>query len=94
MLIAAFGPKMAELAGTIGDGMCVQAGTRFLELVSIARAARAQAGRDPRTFLIVATLGTVPEQTHEWAELDVDRLVVYVGPPFEVGIRQLAAKTR
>jgi alkanesulfonate monooxygenase SsuD/methylene tetrahydromethanopterin reductase-like flavin-dependent oxidoreductase (luciferase family) len=91
LLIAAFGPKMAELAGTIGDGICVRAATRLPELATIAREAHAQVGRDPRRFLIAASLGSVPEQTQQWAELDVDRLVVYVGPPFEVGIRQLAA---
>jgi alkanesulfonate monooxygenase SsuD/methylene tetrahydromethanopterin reductase-like flavin-dependent oxidoreductase (luciferase family) len=91
LLIAAFGPKMAELAGTIGDGICVRAATSLPELSTIAREAHAQVGRDPRTFLIAASLGSVPEQIQQWAELDVDRLVVYVKPPFEVGIRQLAA---
>jgi alkanesulfonate monooxygenase SsuD/methylene tetrahydromethanopterin reductase-like flavin-dependent oxidoreductase (luciferase family) len=90
ILIAAFGPKMAELAGRIGDGICVQANARLPELAAVAREAHSEAGRDPREFVLVATLGSVPEQTRRWAELDVDRLIVYVAPPFTEGIRQLA----
>jgi alkanesulfonate monooxygenase SsuD/methylene tetrahydromethanopterin reductase-like flavin-dependent oxidoreductase (luciferase family) len=91
ILIAAFGPKMAELAGRIGDGICVQANARLPELVAVARDAHSAAGRDPRQFLLAATLGSAPEQTQEWAELDVDRLIVYVAPPFAEGIRRLAS---
>jgi alkanesulfonate monooxygenase SsuD/methylene tetrahydromethanopterin reductase-like flavin-dependent oxidoreductase (luciferase family) len=90
ILIAAFGPKMAELAGRVGDGICVQANARLPELAAVAREAHSEAGRDPRKFLLVATLGSVPDQTRQWAELDVDRLIVYVPPPFAEGIRQLA----
>ncbi len=90
ILIAAFGPKMAELAGRIGDGVCVQANARLPELAAVAREAHSEAGRDPREFLLVATLGSVPVQTRQWAELEVDRLIVYVAPPFTEGIRQLA----
>jgi alkanesulfonate monooxygenase SsuD/methylene tetrahydromethanopterin reductase-like flavin-dependent oxidoreductase (luciferase family) len=90
ILIAAFGLKMAELAGRVGDGICVQANARLPELAAVARQAHSEAGRDPRQFLLVATLGSVPDQTRQWAELDVDRLIVYVPPPFAEGIRQLA----
>ena len=92
ILIAAFGPKMAELAGRIGDGVCVQANARLPELAAIARAAHSKAGSDPRKFLLVATLGSVPEHTRQWIELDVDRLIVYVAPSFTEGIRQLAGR--
>jgi alkanesulfonate monooxygenase SsuD/methylene tetrahydromethanopterin reductase-like flavin-dependent oxidoreductase (luciferase family) len=94
ILIAAFGPKMAELAGRIGDGICVQAGAGLPKLATIAREAHAQAGRDPHQFLIAASLGSVPEQTRQWAELDVDRLIVYVAPPFADGIRRLVAQSQ
>jgi alkanesulfonate monooxygenase SsuD/methylene tetrahydromethanopterin reductase-like flavin-dependent oxidoreductase (luciferase family) len=90
ILIAALGPKMAELAGRIGDGICVRAGAKLPELATIAREAHERAGRDPHQFLLVASLGSVPEQTRQWAELDVDRLIVYVAPPFADGIRRLA----
>jgi alkanesulfonate monooxygenase SsuD/methylene tetrahydromethanopterin reductase-like flavin-dependent oxidoreductase (luciferase family) len=82
---------MAELAGRIGDGICVQAGAGLSELATIAREAHARTGRDPHQFLLVASLGSVPEQARQWAELDVDRLIVYVAPPFADGIRRLAS---
>jgi alkanesulfonate monooxygenase SsuD/methylene tetrahydromethanopterin reductase-like flavin-dependent oxidoreductase (luciferase family) len=91
IMIAAFGPKMAELAGRVGDGICVPATVRLQELATIAREAHSRAGRDPDQFLLLATLGSVPEQTRQWAELGVDRLVVYVAPPFSDGIRRLAS---
>jgi alkanesulfonate monooxygenase SsuD/methylene tetrahydromethanopterin reductase-like flavin-dependent oxidoreductase (luciferase family) len=90
ILIAAFGPKMAELAGRIGDGICVQANAGLPELAAVAREAHSETGRDPGEFLLAATLGSVPERTRQWAELGVDRLIVYVAPPFAEGIRQLA----
>jgi alkanesulfonate monooxygenase SsuD/methylene tetrahydromethanopterin reductase-like flavin-dependent oxidoreductase (luciferase family) len=90
ILIAAFGPKMAELAGRTGDGICVQPGRGSLELASIAREAHARARRDQHQFLVVASLGSVPEETRKLTEIDVDRLIVYVAPPFADGIRRLA----
>jgi alkanesulfonate monooxygenase SsuD/methylene tetrahydromethanopterin reductase-like flavin-dependent oxidoreductase (luciferase family) len=89
VLVAAFGPKMAELAGRIGDGICLQAGARLPDLATIAREAHARTGRDPHQFLLAASLGTVPEQIRHWAELGVDRLIVYIAPPFDDGIRRL-----
>ena len=48
VVIAAFGPKMAELAGRVGDGINAPAlHPRLRELVAIARDARVDAGRDP-----------------------------------------------
>ena len=94
ILIAAFGPKMADLAGRVGDGLCAPANVALPELVAIARDAHARAGRDPQGFLVAGTLGTVPEQTRQWAEAGVDRLIVYVSPPFTKGIRRLADVAR
>ena len=49
---------------------------------------------DGETLLVAGTLGTVPEQTRQWAEAGVDRLIVYVSPPFTEGIRRLADVAR
>jgi hypothetical protein len=81
---------MAELAGRTGDGICVQLGPGSLELASIARDAHLRAGRDQHQFLVVASLGSIPEETRTWTDIDVDRLIVYVAPPFADGIRRLA----
>jgi alkanesulfonate monooxygenase SsuD/methylene tetrahydromethanopterin reductase-like flavin-dependent oxidoreductase (luciferase family) len=88
--VAAFGPKMAELAGRVGDGICVPAGLNLAELVAVARRARAQSGRDPEQFLVTVSVPSVPQRAQTWVELGVDRLIVYMAPPFEEGVERLA----
>ena len=90
IVVAAFGPKMAELAGRVGDGICVPAGSKLAELVAVARRARVQSGRDPEQFLVTVSLVSVPQRAQSWVELGVDRLIVYVAPPFEEGVERLA----
>ena len=90
VVIAAFGPKMAELAGRVGDGINAPAlHPHVHELVAIARDACAGAGRDPKRFLVTLysaldqrwTDGDSPARA-ELAALGVDRLILFVGPPF------------
>jgi alkanesulfonate monooxygenase SsuD/methylene tetrahydromethanopterin reductase-like flavin-dependent oxidoreductase (luciferase family) len=90
IVVAAFGPKMAELAGRVGDGICVPVGANLAELVAIARRARVQSGCDPEQFLVTVSLPSVPQRAQPWVELGVDRLIVYVAPPFEEGVERLA----
>jgi alkanesulfonate monooxygenase SsuD/methylene tetrahydromethanopterin reductase-like flavin-dependent oxidoreductase (luciferase family) len=90
IVVAAFGPKMAELAGRVGDGICVPAGPKLAELVAVGRRARARSGRDPERFLVTASLPSVPQRAEPWLELGVDRLIVYVAPPFDEGVEKLA----
>ena len=91
VVIAAFGPKMAELAGRVGDGINVPAlHPQLRELVATARDAYAGAGRDPNRFL-VTVYTAFDEQWFdvdsaaraELAALGVDRLILYLGPPFD-----------
>jgi alkanesulfonate monooxygenase SsuD/methylene tetrahydromethanopterin reductase-like flavin-dependent oxidoreductase (luciferase family) len=91
VVIAAFGPKMAELAGRVGDGINVLALHPHLgELVATARGACVDAGRNPARFL-VTVYSAFEEQWFdadsparaELAALGVDRLILYVGPPFD-----------
>jgi alkanesulfonate monooxygenase SsuD/methylene tetrahydromethanopterin reductase-like flavin-dependent oxidoreductase (luciferase family) len=52
-VIGALGPKMAELAGRVGDGFNTSAThPRLRELVEIARDAHARSGRDRDRFLV------------------------------------------
>ena len=90
IVVAAFGPKMAEVAGRVGDGICVPSGPKLAELVGVARSAHAQSGRDPGQFLVVVSLPSIPQRAQPWAELGVDRLIVYLAPPFEEGVERLA----
>jgi alkanesulfonate monooxygenase SsuD/methylene tetrahydromethanopterin reductase-like flavin-dependent oxidoreductase (luciferase family) len=91
IVIAAFGPKMAELAGRVGDGINAPAmHPRLRELVGIARDAFANAGRDPARFLVTVYAAfdqrwfrdDLPARA-ELAALGVDRLILYLGPPFD-----------
>jgi len=100
VVIAAFGPKMAELAGRIGDGINAPAShPRLGELVAVARDACVDAGRDSSRFLV-----TVYSEFHErWFDADsparaelaalrVDRLILYLGPPFDLARRVVTVR--
>ena len=100
IVIAAFGPKMAELAGRVGDGINTPAlHPRLHEVVAIARDGCADAGRDPDRFLV-----TVYSELHErWLDADsperaelaalgVDRLILYLGPPFDLALRGVTVR--
>jgi alkanesulfonate monooxygenase SsuD/methylene tetrahydromethanopterin reductase-like flavin-dependent oxidoreductase (luciferase family) len=91
VVIAAFGAKMAEIAGRIGDGINVPAlHPRLRELVDVASAAHADAGRDPARFLVTvysalgeSWLDADSPARAELTTLGVDRLILFVGPPFD-----------
>jgi alkanesulfonate monooxygenase SsuD/methylene tetrahydromethanopterin reductase-like flavin-dependent oxidoreductase (luciferase family) len=87
--VAGFGPKMAELAGRVGDGVCLRTGSMLIELLAVARRAHADAGRDPAQFLVTVSLPSIPARSQPWVELGVDRLIVYVAPPLKQEIARL-----
>jgi alkanesulfonate monooxygenase SsuD/methylene tetrahydromethanopterin reductase-like flavin-dependent oxidoreductase (luciferase family) len=82
VIVGGFGPKMAELAGRVGDGMNTPAGPRLGDLVGIARTAHAAAGRDPSAFIVTASARPSPRELERLGELGVDRAIVFVGPPY------------
>jgi len=85
------GPKMAEVAGRVGDGINVPAShPRLHDLLEIARDAHARAGRDPERFLVTVQAAF----DEQWLSADsparaslaptrVDRLILDVSPPFD-----------
>ena len=92
IVIGAFGPKMAELAGRAGDGINTQAGhPRLGELIDRARAAHAATARDPAGFLVTVFAGlerrwldaASPDRAR-LRDLGVDRVILLVHPPFDV----------
>jgi alkanesulfonate monooxygenase SsuD/methylene tetrahydromethanopterin reductase-like flavin-dependent oxidoreductase (luciferase family) len=92
IVIAGLGPRMAELAGSVGDGICLPVGPRLAELVSIARRACARSGRDPSQFVVAATVplaSSLLSGPQPWFEVGVDRLIVYLRRPFEEGVARL-----
>ena len=84
LVVAGFGPKMAELAGRLGDGFNSAAGHPQLpELVSIAREAHAKSGRT--TPFSVSVFGGFPVTEagrKRLAGLGVERVIALVRPPY------------
>jgi len=98
IIIGAFGPKMAELAGRLGDGINTQAWhPQLAGLLDAARSAHASAGRDPARFLVTVFAGLEsrwlderrPERSR-LRDLGVDRLVLIVSPTSARDIRDAA----
>jgi alkanesulfonate monooxygenase SsuD/methylene tetrahydromethanopterin reductase-like flavin-dependent oxidoreductase (luciferase family) len=93
VIIAAFGPKMAELAGRVGDGINTRAThPRLAELLAIACTANGGAGGDPDRFVITVFSdfdeGWLPVESAtraQLASLGVDRLVLALRAPFDRG---------
>jgi alkanesulfonate monooxygenase SsuD/methylene tetrahydromethanopterin reductase-like flavin-dependent oxidoreductase (luciferase family) len=82
IIIGGFGPKMAELAGRVGDGMNAPGGAQLPALIRVAREAHERSGRDPTDFIVTASGSSSPRQRDRLAELGVDRVVVFVRPPY------------
>jgi alkanesulfonate monooxygenase SsuD/methylene tetrahydromethanopterin reductase-like flavin-dependent oxidoreductase (luciferase family) len=82
VIVAGNGPKMAALAGRAGDGFCAPLGPRFADLVAAARAARAAAGRDPETLIVIGSTGSVPRDRDMVVGLALDRLIIAVDRPY------------
>jgi alkanesulfonate monooxygenase SsuD/methylene tetrahydromethanopterin reductase-like flavin-dependent oxidoreductase (luciferase family) len=91
VIVGGFGPKMAELAGRVGDGVNLPPGSALGRLIDIARTAHAEAGRDPDRFLIT-TSGTPTDE--RLAGLGVHRAVTMVRPPYAAAVRRLAETMR
>ena len=89
IIIGGFGPKMAELAGRMGDGINVPGGGHMGKLVEIARDAHARAGRNPAEFIVTASSG--PRGHQRLADLGVARVIIFVRPPYAAGVAQVHA---
>jgi alkanesulfonate monooxygenase SsuD/methylene tetrahydromethanopterin reductase-like flavin-dependent oxidoreductase (luciferase family) len=90
IVIAAFGPKMAALAGRAGDGVCVPVGPMTDDLVAVARAAWAHAGRASDRLLVTALLSAWSPHAPLAVGTALDRLIAYVAPPFSGELTRLA----
>jgi hypothetical protein len=90
-VIGAFGPKMAELAGRVGDGINTRAAhPRLREMIEIARDAYTRTGRDPTRFLVTffteldeRGLPVDSPARADLVALGVDRLILIVSPPYD-----------
>jgi alkanesulfonate monooxygenase SsuD/methylene tetrahydromethanopterin reductase-like flavin-dependent oxidoreductase (luciferase family) len=89
IIIGGFGPKMAELAGRVGDGINAPGGPGVGKLIEIAREAHAQSGRDPANFVVTTSTG--PRGHERLAELGVSRVIIFVRAPYVDGVAQAHA---
>jgi alkanesulfonate monooxygenase SsuD/methylene tetrahydromethanopterin reductase-like flavin-dependent oxidoreductase (luciferase family) len=93
IIIGGFGPRMAAIAGRHADGFNTQAlHPKLGDLLRAAREAHAAAGRDALRFIptVFASLerGWLRPDSparQRLAELGVERLILLVAPPFDVG---------
>ena len=97
IVVGGFGPKMAALAGGVGDGFNTQAGHPDLEhLVEVARDAHRTRGG---AFEVSAFAGLSRRwldaegaERRRLAAVGVDRLILLVSPPFDAGIIAAAGR--
>jgi alkanesulfonate monooxygenase SsuD/methylene tetrahydromethanopterin reductase-like flavin-dependent oxidoreductase (luciferase family) len=87
VVVGGFGPKMAELAGRVGDGINAPGGPSLGRLVDIARRAHAASGRDPDRF-IVTTSGSPTDE--RLAGLGVHRVITMIRSPYAAAVDRIA----
>src|SRR4051794_17746296 len=83
IVIGAFGPKTAALAGRAGDGVNVMLG--MLELLDAAREARAAAGLDPSTMLVTLNAELSARSLDAARAAGADRACCYLPAPYDLG---------
>ena len=88
IVVGAFGPVMARLAGRVADGVNLSASHPYLDaLLDAARTAHRDAGRDPDRFVVTASASLSTEwlradsrHRERLASFGVDRLVLFARP--------------
>jgi alkanesulfonate monooxygenase SsuD/methylene tetrahydromethanopterin reductase-like flavin-dependent oxidoreductase (luciferase family) len=94
IVIGGFGPKMAELAGRVADGVNLPGGPQLARLLQTAREAVTAAGRDPSAFIVTVSSDLRPQTLDRLEGLGVDRVVAFVGAPSADRVRRLAPDRR
>jgi alkanesulfonate monooxygenase SsuD/methylene tetrahydromethanopterin reductase-like flavin-dependent oxidoreductase (luciferase family) len=91
VIVGGFGPKMAELAGRVADGINLPDGGRLPQLLSVARAARVSLGRDPSSFIVTVSASPSARTLERLTDLGVGRVIAFVQAPFVDRVRVMAA---
>jgi alkanesulfonate monooxygenase SsuD/methylene tetrahydromethanopterin reductase-like flavin-dependent oxidoreductase (luciferase family) len=89
IVVGGFGPKMAELAGRLGDGMNAPGGAQLGRLAQVAREAHERAGRDPAEFVVTASASPTPSERDRLTQIGVERIVAFVPPPYVDGVHRI-----
>ena len=93
IIVGGFGPRMAAIAGRHGDGFNTQAlHPQLADLVRLARAEHAAAGRDATRFIVTVFAGldtpwlrSDSRARQSLERVGVDRLILLTSPPFDAG---------
>jgi len=89
IVLGGFGPKMADLAGRIADGVNLPGGPHLPRLLETARTARASAGGDPSGLLVTVSSDLRPSALERLEDQGVDRVVTFVQGPLAERVRRL-----
>jgi len=92
IILGAFGPKMAELAGRVADGINLPGGPGLARLLEVARAARAASGREPSSLIVTVSTDLAPPALERLGGLGADRAIAFVRPPFAPQVRRLSSR--
>ncbi len=88
IIIGGFGPKMAELAGRIADGINCPP-SLVGRLVPIAREAHAAAGHDADRFIVTTSASASGADLDRLRDRGVDRAIVMIRPPYTASVQRL-----
>jgi alkanesulfonate monooxygenase SsuD/methylene tetrahydromethanopterin reductase-like flavin-dependent oxidoreductase (luciferase family) len=99
IIVAGFGPRMAEIAGRCADGFNTQARhPQLAELADVARKAHAASGRDPAQFLLTVFAGlgepwlrADSQNRAALSRVGVDRVILLTEPPYDLARISAAA---
>jgi alkanesulfonate monooxygenase SsuD/methylene tetrahydromethanopterin reductase-like flavin-dependent oxidoreductase (luciferase family) len=94
IVLGGFGPKIAELAGRVADGVNLPSGPRLAALLEVARSAHSAAGRDSQPFVVTVSADLRKRTLAHLEDLGVDRAVVFVGGPSAEAVGRLAKSRR
>jgi alkanesulfonate monooxygenase SsuD/methylene tetrahydromethanopterin reductase-like flavin-dependent oxidoreductase (luciferase family) len=94
VILGGFGPKMAELAGRVADGVNLPGGPGLGRVLETARAAVTTAGRDASAFIVTVSSDLRPQTLERLEGLGVHRAVAFVHAPSADRVRRLASGRR
>jgi alkanesulfonate monooxygenase SsuD/methylene tetrahydromethanopterin reductase-like flavin-dependent oxidoreductase (luciferase family) len=94
IIVGGFGPKMAELAGRVADGINLPDGRQLAPLLEVARTAHAATGRDPSSFVVTVSSNLDRAALARLEDLGVHRAVAFVQGPFAQAARKLGGRRR
>jgi alkanesulfonate monooxygenase SsuD/methylene tetrahydromethanopterin reductase-like flavin-dependent oxidoreductase (luciferase family) len=89
VIVGGFGPKMADLAGRVGDGINTPGGPGLERLLNIARDAHERSGRPSETFVATASASGSARERDRLAALGVNRMIVGLRPRYVDGVAAL-----